>query len=91
MHTLTFYEQLLTLHKSKIMAQTINIQEIVNQIEMLDYRNKVNILAKVVSMINTEQKTTNSEPITNIKELGKRIWSNVDTKTYLATERGSWD
>jgi hypothetical protein len=73
------------------MAQTINIQEIVNQIEMLDYRNKVNILAKVVSMIKTEQKTTNTEPITNIKGLGKSIWSNVDTKTYLATERGSWD
>ena len=73
------------------MAQTLNINQIVSQIELLDYNNKINILTKVVNMIKTNQSTLKSESITNLKGLGKDIWVNNDTDTYLATERESWE
>jgi hypothetical protein len=73
------------------MAQTINIDQIVNQIALLDYNNKIDILAKVVRMIKTDHNPTQIKSITNIKGLGKEIWNDIDTKTYLSTERESWD
>jgi hypothetical protein len=73
------------------MAQTVNIDQIVSQIELLDYNNKINILTKVVNMIKINQSTLKSESITNLKGLGKDIWVNNDKDTYLATERESWE
>jgi hypothetical protein len=73
------------------MAQTLNINQIVSQIELLDYNNKINILTKVVNMIKKNQSTLKSESITNLKGLGKDIWVINDTDTYLATERESWE
>lgn len=73
------------------MAQTLNVDQIVSQIELLDYNNKINILTKVVNMIKTNQSTLKSESITNLKGLGKDIWVNNDTDMYLSTERESWD
>jgi hypothetical protein len=73
------------------MAQTMNIDQIVNQIALLDYNNKINILAKVISMIKSNETIKKSESITNLKGLGKDIWVNIDTDTYLETERESWE
>jgi len=73
------------------MAQTVKIDHIVSQIELLDYDNKINILEKVLGMIKNSRGNDKSQSILNLKGLGKDIWTSIDVDDYLKTERESWE
>lgn len=72
------------------MNNSINIVQIVNQIEKLDYNSKINILSRLVDLLKREGKVIQSSSITSLKGLGKNVWQKVDTDLYLSEERGSW-
>lgn len=71
------------------MASTLNINQIVNEIEKLDYNDKINILSKIAILLKREEKVIQINSITRLKGLGKNIWKDADT--YIREERESWD
>ena len=73
------------------MSSTININNIIQEIEALDYTNKINVMSKIISMLKHSQKETTSTSITKIKGLGKEIWQDVNIETYINKEREAWD
>lgn len=73
------------------METTININQIVNSIERLDYDDKINILSRIINLLNREEKAHQPFPITRLKGLGKNVWQKTDTASYISTERESWN
>ncbi|HAH24248.1 MAG TPA: hypothetical protein DCL77_10930 [Prolixibacteraceae bacterium] len=73
------------------MDHTININQIVNEIEKLDYNDKINIMSKIVNLLKREEKSHHAYPITQLKGLGKNVWHKTDVATYIELERESWD
>ena len=80
-------------------SSTININQIVNEIERLDYNDKINILSRIVNLLKREEKvhlqeraTTQITPtLIQLKGLGKNVWQKTDVASYISTERESWD
>ncbi|MBW6492919.1 MAG: hypothetical protein K0B15_17180 [Lentimicrobium sp.] len=72
------------------MNNSINIVQIVNQIEKLDYNSKINLLSRLVDLLKREGKAIQPSSITSLKGLGKNVWQKIDTDLYLSEERGSW-
>ena len=80
-------------------SSTININQIVNEIERLDYNDKINILSRIVNLLKREEKVHQEERATThvaptliqLKGLGKNVWQNNDVASYISTERESWD
>jgi leucyl aminopeptidase (aminopeptidase T) len=80
-------------------SNTININQIVNEIERLDYNDKINILSRIVNLLKREEKvhlqeraTTQVTPsLIQLKGLGKNVWQKNDVASYISTERESWD
>ena len=73
------------------MDGTININQIVDEIEKLDYNDKVNIMSRIVNLLKREEKSNEAYSITRLKGLGKNVWKKTDIASYIATERESWD
>jgi ribosomal protein L18E len=73
------------------METTININQLVSEIERLDYNDKINILARIVNLLKREEKAHQPVSVTKLKGLGKNIWQKVDTNSYVSTERDSWE
>lgn len=73
------------------MDQSININQIVNEIEKLDYNDKINIMSRIVNLLKREEKSNLAYPITRLKGLGKNIWGKTDIASYIEDERESWD
>jgi hypothetical protein len=73
------------------MDSTININQIVNEIERLDYNDKINILSRIVNLLKREEKNHMATSVTQLKGLGKDVWQKTDVVTYITTERESWD
>jgi len=73
------------------METTININQIVNEIERLDYNDKINILSRIVKLLKKEEKTNQAISVTLLKGLGKNVWQKIDANKYIASERDSWD
>ncbi len=71
------------------MDTTIN--QIVGEIERLDYNDKINILARIVNLLKKEEKTNQAFSVTRLKGLGKKVWQKNDINLYISTERDSWD
>jgi len=73
------------------MDTTININQIVNEIERLDYNDKINILSRIVNLLKRDENANQAVPITRLKGLGKNVWQKTDIASYISTERESWD
>ena len=73
------------------MDHTININQIVSEIEKLDYNDKITIVSRIVSLLKHEEKSHQSYSITQLKGLGKNIWHKTDIASYINAERESWD
>lgn len=73
------------------MESTININQIVNEIEKLDYNNKIDVIARIVNLLKREEHTHQAYSITRLKGLGKNVWQKTDIASYVAEERESWD
>ena len=80
-------------------SSTINISQIVNEIERLDYNDKINILSRIVNLLKREEKvhlqerapTQIATTLIQLKGLGKNVWQKNDVASYISTERESWD
>ena len=73
------------------MDSTININQIISQIEKLDYKDKINIMSRIVNLLKKEDKTRQAYPVTRLKGLGKNVWHSTNIASYIAKERESWD
>jgi hypothetical protein len=73
------------------MDSTLNINQIVNEIERLDYNDKINILSRIINLLKREEKAHKAFPVTRLKGLGKDVWEKTDTASYVSKERESWD
>lgn len=73
------------------MERTININQIVNEIEKLDYNDKINVISRIVNLLKREEKSHQANSITRLKGLGKNVWQKTDIDTYVVLERESWD
>ena len=73
------------------MDSTLNINQIVNEIEKLDYNGKINILSKIAILLKREEKTLQLSSITRLKGLGKNIWKDTNVDTFIRQGRESWD
>lgn len=73
------------------MDHTINVNQIVNEIEKLDYNDKITVMSRIVNLLKREAKTHQATPITKLKGLGKDIWSQTNITSYIEVERESWD
>lgn len=73
------------------MESTSDINQIVSEIERLDYNDKINILSRIVNLLRKEDSSHQVYPVTGLKGLGKSVWQKNDTDSYLTGERESWD
>jgi hypothetical protein len=73
-----------------IMETAVNINQIVKEIEDLDYAGKLNILSYVVGMLKKSDVKV-SYNIADLKGLGKDLWLKHDVEAYISKERESWD
>lgn len=73
------------------MESTLDINQIVNEIERLNYSDKINILSRIVNLLKKEDIAHQTYPVTRLKGLGKNIWQKIDTDAYITGERVSWD
>lgn len=76
---------------SFVMDSTININQIVNEIEKLDYNDKINIMSRIVNLLKREEKAHQVSSVTQLKGLGKDVWQKTDVASYVSKERESWD
>jgi len=76
---------------SFIMDSTLNINQIVSEIEKLDYNDKINILSRIANLLKREEKVHQINSITRLKGLGKNIWRTTNSDNYIREERESWD
>ena len=65
------------------MDHTLIINQIVNEIEKLDYNDKIIILSRIVNLLKREEKSHQVYPIIQLKGLGKNIWSKNDIPVYI--------
>jgi hypothetical protein len=72
------------------MDNTLTINQIVNEIEKLDYDSKINIMSRIVNLLKREERTYPAYSITKLKGLGKNIWYKTDISLFIAEERQSW-
>jgi len=76
------------------MSSTVNINNIIQEIESLDYISKINVMSKIISMLKKTQAksapTSTSTNITKIKGLGKEVWQDVNIESYISKEREAW-
>lgn len=73
------------------MDSTLTINQIVSEIEKLDYNDKINILSKIAFLLKREDKVLQVNSITRLKGLGKNIWKDIDVNKFISEERESWD
>jgi len=73
------------------MDSTININQILNEIEKLDYNDKINIISRIVNLLKREERAHQVASVTQLKGLGKNVWQKTDTDSYISKERESWD
>lgn len=73
------------------MERIININQIVNEIEKLDYNDKINVMSRIVNLLKKADKSQQAYSITRLKGLGKNIWQKTDIASYVVSERESWD
>ena len=72
------------------MESTLNIDQIINEIEKLDYNDKINILSRIANLLKRED-NAHQISITQLKGLGKNTWKTTNPNTYIKGERESWD
>jgi len=73
------------------MDSTININQIVSEIEKLDYNDKINIITRIVNLLKQKESTHQTISITRLKGLGKNIWQSTNIGSYILSERETWD
>ena len=72
------------------METTISVNQIIKDIEGLDYSGKLNILSHLVNMLKKTDIVQPQPKLTDLKGLGKELWQNIDIDNYISKERDAW-
>ena len=70
--------------------QKSNIDQLINQIEHLNYNQKVEIMDRIIHNLKRNENKS-KHGLLDLKGLGKDIWKNIDVDSYIQSERQSWD
>ncbi len=73
------------------MESALNTNDIIGNIEKLNFNNKLDLLARLANIIKREQKVSTPIPLTKLQGLGRELWRKTDTDSYIKAERESWD
>ena len=73
------------------MSVAVKLEKITQEIEGLDFDNKINLMGRIVSMLKWYPVPEKSYKITDLKGLGREIWKNVDIENHIKEERESWN
>ena len=69
------------------MAKTINLNQLLAEVKLLDDAAKLNLVERIIALIKTEQKPKAKISITDLNGLGKEIWKNVDVNKYIDNKK----
>jgi hypothetical protein len=72
------------------MEATVNINQLIRDIDKLDYTMKLNVMSHIVTMLKKPEKTTSSN-LSDLRGLGKELWLKTDVDDYLSKERDAWN
>jgi hypothetical protein len=70
---------------------TYAYREILNQAQHLTPDEQLQLLEDLAALIRQRGKTRPKHSITELKGLGKEIWTGVDVEKYIDEERNSWE
>ena len=74
------------------MQNTVQVERIINEIKILDYYAKLEILEKLVRLLREPaEKSKKKSSLLQLEGLGKEIWQDVKVDEYIDQERDSWD
>ena len=74
------------------MQNTVQVERIINEIKILDYYAKLEILEKLVRLLREPaEKSKKKYSLLQLEGLGKEIWQDVKVDEYIDQERDSWD
>ncbi len=73
------------------MERIVNINQIVSEIERLNYHDKINIMARIVQLLKKEEESSQTLTVIQLKGLGKEVWQGMDVVNYVEEERRSWE
>ena len=73
------------------MQNTVQVERIINEIKILDYYAKLEILEKLVRLLREPAKKSKKSSLLQLEGLGKEIWQDVNVDEYIDQERDSWD
>jgi hypothetical protein len=74
------------------MQNTVQVERIINEIKILDYYAKLEILEKLVRLLKEPAKKSGKKSsLLQLEGLGKEIWQDVKVDEYIDQERNSWD
>ena len=78
--------------KNKI-TEPKQIDVIINNIKVLDYDDKLELLEKLVGLIRRpeHEKIKKGRSLLDLRGLGKEIWKDINVDEYIDKERNSWD
>jgi hypothetical protein len=74
------------------MPNSVQVDRIINEIKILDYYAKLEILEKLVRLLKEPVKKSKKQySLLQLEGLGKEIWQDVNVNEYIDQERDSWD
>ena len=73
------------------MQNSVQVERIINEIKILDYYAKLEILEKLVRLLKEPTKKSKKSSLLQLEGLGKEIWQDVNVDEYIDQERDSWD
>jgi hypothetical protein len=74
------------------MPNSVQVERIINEIKILDYYAKLDILEKLVRLLKEPVKKSKKKySLLQLEGLGKEIWQDVNVDEYIDQERDSWD
>ncbi len=74
------------------MPNSVQVERIINEIKILDYYAKLDILEKLVRLLKEPVKKSKKQcSLLQLEGLGKEIWQDVNVDKYIDQERDSWD
>jgi hypothetical protein len=71
------------------MEATVNVNQLISEIDKLDYTMKLNVISHIVTMLKKPEKATSSN-LSDLRGLGKELWLKTDVDAYLSKERDAW-
>lgn len=73
------------------MENSMKLNDIINEIEKLDYEGKITLMSKILSLLKPKEIQNPHTRITLLKGLGKTVWKKTAIDAYIANERETWE